>query len=348
MQPVKFSMFAHMERANPGQSYTELYEDFVDLCVTADKGGFDKIWTGEHHGIDFTITPNPFITLADLARQTKNVRLGTGAVIAPYWHPVKLAGEAAQTDVITGGRLELGLARGAYPYEYDRMVPGMDAAEAGRRLREVASLVRPLWDGDCQHTGEFYSFPLTSSSPKPLQDGGPPVWIAAREPESFAFAIEHGFNVQVTPAGKGDAEVAVLKQRFDDACAASPEKPRPQIMVLQHCFVSDDDALIGQVMRDLNYFYTSFGEWFRNVRPVSQAQMKPLSAEELAANPVNAPEALRGNLAIGSATEVIDRIKRYQDMGYDEYAYWMDSGIDPAIKRDALCRFIDEVIPAFS
>ena len=99
-------------------------------------------------------------------------------------------------------------------------------------------------------------------------------------------------------------------------------------------------------MRDLNYFYTSFGEWFRNVRPVFQAQMKPLSAEELAANPVNAPDALRENLAIGSAAQVIERIKRYEDMGYDEYAYWMDSGIDPAIKRDALCRFIDKVIPA--
>ena len=344
---MRFSLFAHMERARPDQTYAELYEDFTDLCVTADQGGFDKIWTGEHHGIDFTITPNPFITLADLARQTKNVRLGTGAVIAPYWHPVKLAGEAAQTDVITGGRLELGLARGAYPYEYDRMVPGMDAAEAGRRLREAASLVRPLWKGDCAHEGEFFSFPATSSSPKPLQEGGPPIWIAAREPESFSFAVESGFNVQVTPAAKGDEGVADLMRRFEAACAAS-NQPRPNVMVLQHCFVSDDESKLEQAATDLNVFYTTFGEWFRNQRPVYQANMEPLTAEELAANPANAPAALRENLAIGTPAQVIDRIKRYQDMGYDEYAYWMDSGMDPAAKRASLCRFIDEVIPAFS
>lgn len=323
------------------------YEDFIDLCVLADQGGFDKIWTGEHHGIDFTITPNPFITLVDVARQTKNVRLGTGAVIAPYWHPVKLAGEAAQTDLITGGRLELGLARGAYPYEYDRMVPGMDAAEAGRRLREVASLVRPLWAGDCSHEGEFYSFPLTSSSPKPLQADGPPIWIAAQEPESFAFAVENGFNVQITPASGGDKSVADLMSRFETACSESSQ-PRPQIMVLQHCFVSTDEAKLEQAAIDLNRFYTAFGEWYRNVRPVTHAQMLPLTAEELAANPANTPAALRENLAIGTPGQVIDRIKRYQDMGYDEYAYWMDSGMDPAAKRESLCRFIDEVIPSFS
>ena len=343
---MKFSMFAHMERATAEQSYAGLYEDFIGLCQLADQGGFDKIWTGEHHGIDFTITPNPFITLADLARQTKNVRLGTGAVIAPYWHPVKLAGEAAQTDVITGGRLELGLARGAYPYEYDRMVPGMDAAEAGRRLREVAGLIRPLWRGDCAHAGEFYRFPMTSASPKPLQDGGPPIWIAAREPESFAYAVENGFNVQVTPAAKGDTGVADLMERFANACAAS-EQPRPGIMVLQHCFVSGDEAETEQAARDLNRFYTMFGEWFRNKRPVRQANMQPLTPADLAANPMNAPAALRQNLAIGTPGQVIDRIKRYQDMGFDEYAYWMDSGMPPAVKRDALCRFIDDVMPAF-
>ena len=75
--------------------------------------------------------------------------------------------------------------------------------------------------------------------------------------------------------------------------------------------------------------------------------MQPLTADELAANPANAPSALRENLAIGTPSQVIDRIKRYQDMGYDEYAYWMDSGMDPAAKRASLRRFIDDVIPAF-
>jgi len=107
---MKFSLFVHMERLNAEQTHSQLYEELVQLCEIADKGGMHAIWTGEHHGMDFTIAPNPFINLADLARRTKNVRLGVGTVIAPFWHPIKLAGEAAMTDIISNGRLELGIA----------------------------------------------------------------------------------------------------------------------------------------------------------------------------------------------------------------------------------------------
>jgi flavin-dependent trigonelline monooxygenase, oxygenase component len=89
---MKFSLFVHMERLDPSQSHESLYREFTDLCEMADRGGFHAIWTGEHHGMDFTIAPNPFINIADLARRTKNVRLGTGTVVAPFWNPIKLAG----------------------------------------------------------------------------------------------------------------------------------------------------------------------------------------------------------------------------------------------------------------
>jgi flavin-dependent trigonelline monooxygenase, oxygenase component len=134
---MKFSLFAHMERLGPEQSHAELYQEFIDLCEMADRGGMHAIWTGEHHGMDFTIAPNPFINIADLARRTKNVRLGTATVVAPFWHPIKLAGEAAMTDIITGGRLDLGLARGAYNFEYQRLAGGMDAMTTGSHLREM-------------------------------------------------------------------------------------------------------------------------------------------------------------------------------------------------------------------
>ena len=161
---MKFSLFVHMERIRDDESHAALYEDFIALCTMADDGGMHAIWTGEHHGMDFTIAPNPFITIADLARRTRRVRLGTGTIVAPFWHPIKLAGEAAMTDVVTGGRLEIGIARGAYAFEYERLMPGMDAQEAGARLREVVPAIRQLWAGDYAHDGEFYRFPATTSS----------------------------------------------------------------------------------------------------------------------------------------------------------------------------------------
>ncbi|MAC92001.1 MAG: LLM class flavin-dependent oxidoreductase, partial [Woeseiaceae bacterium] len=130
---MKFSLFVHMEKTNSSQSYDQLYNEFLSLCKIADDGGMHAIWTGEHHCMDFTIAPNPFLTISDLANKLKHVRLGTGTIIAPFWHPIKLAGESAMTDLITSGRLELGIARGAYSFEYERLMPGMDAWEAGQR-----------------------------------------------------------------------------------------------------------------------------------------------------------------------------------------------------------------------
>ena len=344
---MEFSLFAHMERLTPDQSHAELYEDFISLCKMADEGGMRAIWTGEHHGMEFTIAPNPFLSLMDLAHRTRNVRLGTGTVIAPFWHPIKLAGEAAATDLMTGGRLELGIARGAYSFEYERLMPGLDAWDAGQRMRETAPLLRQLWQGDCAHDGKYNSFPATTSSPKPAQPGGPPIWIAARDPNSHEFAVQNGFNVQVTPLWQGDEEIETLMGRFNDACGGH-DGPRPKILLLHHTYVGTDVGDIDQAVQDLTRYFAYFGAWFQNKRPVSQGLIQALSAEEIAANKMISPEAIRRDLTIGTAQQVIDRLKRYEDLGYDEFALWIDSGMTIDRKRGSLARFIDDVMPAFA
>ena len=343
---MEFSLFAHMERLTPDQPHDVLHREFIDLCKMADDGGMRAIWTGEHHGMEFTIAPNPFLTLVDVAHQTRNVRLGTGTVIAPFWHPIKLAGEAASTDVITGGRVELGIARGAYSYEYERMMPGMDAWEAGQRMRETVPLLRALWAGDCAHDGEFYQFPATTSAPKPMQADGPPIWIAARDPNSHAFGVHNGFNIQVTPLWQGIEEIETLMTRFNEACA-SHDGPRPKIMLLHHTYVGSDADDVALAAQELSRFYCYFGAWFQNKRPVQQGLIATLSEEEMTANTMMSPANMQRDLTIGTAQDVIDRIRRYEDLGYDEYAFWIDSGMSFERKRASLARFIDDVMPAF-
>lgn len=343
---MEFSLFAHMERLTPEQSHEALHEEFIALCQMADDGGMRAIWTGEHHGMEFTIAPNPFLSIVDLAHHTKQVNLGTGTVIAPFWHPIKLAGEAAATDLMTGGRLELGIARGAYSYEYERLMPGLDAWQAGQRMRETAPLLRQLWAGDCAHEGEFYTFPTATSAPKPVQENGPPIWIAARDPNSHEFAVQSGFNVQVTPLWQGMQEIETLMGRFNEAVDGY-DGPRPKIMLLHHTYVASDDADLDRAANELSRFYCYFGAWFQNRRPVSQGLIQALSAQEIAANEIMAPANIRRDLTIGTAGQVIDRIKRYEDLGYDEFSFWIDSGMSPERKRASLARFIDDVMPAF-
>lgn len=345
---MKFSLFAHLERVSAQESQQKLYDEFIALCEIADKGGMHAIWTGEHHGMNFTIAPNPFINLVDLARRTQNVRLGTGTVVAPFWHPIKLAGEAAMTDIICDGRLDVGIARGAYSFEYERLGDDLDAWKAGQMLREMVPAVKNLWRGDYAHEGEYWSFPKTTSAPQPLQQPHPPIWIAARDPNSHDFAVANGCNVQVTPLWLDDGEVESLMERFNTACANHPEKKRPKIMLLRHTYVGDSEADVAQGAKELNAFYNYFGAWFKNERPINQGLIAELSDDDIANHPIYSPDMMRQNNVLGEPEEVIKRLKAYEALGYDEYSFWIDSGMSFARKKASLERFINEVMPAFA
>jgi flavin-dependent trigonelline monooxygenase, oxygenase component len=345
---MKFSLFVHMERVTPDEPEQVLYDQMLELCQIADDGGMHAIWTGEHHGMNFTIAPNPLLNLVDLARRTKRVRLGTGSVIAPFWHPISLAGEAAMADIIMDGRLDLGIARGAYNFEYERIMPGLDAWNAGGRMRELIPAIKGLWEGDYTHDGPYWQFPKTTSSPKPLQPDGPPLWVAARDPNSHEFAVANGCNVQVTPLHLGDEEVASLMDRFKAACAANPQVPRPKIMVLRHAYVADSEADAQLAAQEINRFYCYFGAWFKNDRPISQGLIQQLTEDEIANHPFYSADAMRKNQIIGEPAEVIARLKGYEALGYDEFSFWIDTGMSFARKKASLQRLIRDVMPAFA
>ena len=89
--------------------------------------------------------------LAYLAAKTTTIHLGAGTIIAPFWHLLRVAGECVLLDVISNGRIKVGLARGAYQVEFDRMAGGMPASSGGQALREMVPVVRALWQGDYAH-----------------------------------------------------------------------------------------------------------------------------------------------------------------------------------------------------
>jgi len=345
---MKLSLFVHLERARPGTPHAALHAELETLVGMAEAAGFETVWIGEHHAMEFTIAPNPFVQLAYLAARTRRIRLGTGNCIAPIWHPIKLAGESAMLDVISGGRLDLGLARGAYTFEYDRLLPGLDAMEAGLRMRELVPAVKQLWSGDYAHDGRYWKWPSTTALPTPLQTPRPPIWIAARDPNSHDFAVREGCNVQVTPLAAGDGEVESLMAKFKAACAAHPALPRPRIMLLQHTFVAASEREAAAQAEALSRYYGLFFAWFKNERPIAKGFIAELAPEDQAKLPQYAPDLIRKNLVIGPPAEVIARLKGYERLGYDQYSIWIDSLMPFEAKRRSLALFIREVMPAFA
>ena len=93
--PMRFSLFAHVERFDGATPWPQLYGELQELVQVAEDGGFAAFWTGEHYGMEFTVGPDPLTLLVHLAAQTRSIRLVTGNIVAPFWHPVRLASEAA-------------------------------------------------------------------------------------------------------------------------------------------------------------------------------------------------------------------------------------------------------------
>ncbi len=346
---MKFSLFGHMERYDAAKPHRELLDELVDLIQVAEAGGFTTAWIGEHWGMEFTIAPNPLIYIGYLADKTSTIRLGTGTIIAPFWQPVRLASEAALADLMTGGRLDLGIARGAYQFEFDRVAGGMPAMEGGAHLREMIPALQGLWQGEHEHAGEVYSFPPTVSVPRPIQSPYPPIWVAARDAGTHEFAVEHGCNVQITPLAKGDDEVGDLVRKFDGAVAAHPEHDRPKLMLLRHAYVVDTPAGRETASRAILTWYAYFESWVRNRHLVREGFLPPLSDAEMAAlQPFYTIEQGIANHVIGTPDEVIARLRHYEQLGVDEFSIWIDNTEPHHKKRAMLELWCREVLPAFA
>lgn len=167
---MKFAVAISMERGSPDASMHTVKNNMLEIAKMADEGGFETLWTSEHHTIEATIAPNPFQTLVWLGQHTDRIRLGTGTLAAAYWNPIRLAGRSTFCDHLIGGRLEFGIARGAYQYEFDRMLPGIQQQEGVGYMKELVPAVQKLWQGDYAHDGHYWKFPKTAAVPKPLQN----------------------------------------------------------------------------------------------------------------------------------------------------------------------------------
>ncbi|WP_101834283.1 LLM class flavin-dependent oxidoreductase, partial [Frankia canadensis] len=121
----------------------ELYGAFPELCEEAERLGLDAVWATEHHGFDDDYLPAPLTLLAAAAARTRRVRLGTGIVVAPLHAPAELAEQAAVVDLLSGGRLDLGIGAGYRPPEFD--LYGADIRNRYRDNDARARQIRELW-----------------------------------------------------------------------------------------------------------------------------------------------------------------------------------------------------------
>lgn len=344
---MKFQLAINMERITSDIDMRDVERHTLEMVQIADEGGFDIAWAAEHHALEMTIAPNPFQILTWWAAHTSNIRLGTAVVVAPYWHPINLAGEAALLDLYSGGRLEFGIGSGAYQREFDRMHPGLKQTEGYKYMQEMLPVVKALWRGDCEHDGEFWSFPLATSVPKPLQHPHPPIWVAARAPVTYDYAVKNGCNILSWPLTRPISEVELYKERLDTALAENPGKPRPIFATMRHTVVYDREEDWELPVRAAMLQLGQFENLFKNLGDIVNGFPKVVELSELENRDEYDPKMLHKNLMFGTPEQVIEKLRLYADIGIDHFTYYASLGLGLKEQKHSLELFVSEVMPAF-
>ena len=184
------------------------YADVLDQVQRADEAGFDSVWLRERHfhrdhgGRNFFSAP--MVTAAWIAARTERVRIGLGARILPLDHPIHIAEDAATVDLISGGRLDLGIARIGENDLYQKAF-GLDPAEARSRFVEALELIERAWSGErFSHQGEHYTVPEVEVIPAPAQRPGPPIYLVGISDATLDFGAERGMPLLLAGAQPED------------------------------------------------------------------------------------------------------------------------------------------------
>jgi probable F420-dependent oxidoreductase len=202
------------------------------IAQTAEAVGFESVWTGEHVVLpDPQVPPSPVppetpfldpsVALALVAAHTKRVRLGTGIIILPQRNPLVLAKELASLDVLSAGRLIVGIGVGYLEPEFRAL--GAPFADRGAVTDEYLGAMRAIWgQAKPAYRGRFVSFANVQAHPQPVQQPHPPFVIGGRSAPAFRRAVSQGHGWY----GFG-LDLDATRRALDGLRAAAAETPRP-------------------------------------------------------------------------------------------------------------------------
>ncbi|MGE0540150.1 MAG: LLM class flavin-dependent oxidoreductase [Dehalococcoidia bacterium] len=187
---MQFGLFYLMQR-EPTWSEAAVYETDLAQMTEAEALGYESVWIAEHHFSNYGVCPAPPVLAAHIAAKTQHLRVGMGVTLLPLHDPVLVAEQLAVLDVISGGRVDVGIGRGGTEREYQAF--GAAESESRARVEEGIDLLRRCWSGEpVSFHGQFRTLENIRVGPLPAQRPHPPLYIAANSPDSNQFAARQG------------------------------------------------------------------------------------------------------------------------------------------------------------
>jgi len=335
MRKVKFGYQLDFRNPpNAGRSFADLYRDAFKQIDLAEDLGFDSIWLTEHHFTDDGYLPSMLPMAAAIAARTERVTIGTYVLLAPFIHPLKLAEDAAVVDVISDGRLRLGLGQGYRAEEFDGF--GVPRNQRLGRTVETIEILKQAWTGErFSFDGKYFQFRNVRVLPRPVSQPHPELLWGAGAPKSIrrAAALDLGFACV-----GGRREIGIYLEALK---AAGKDAAHYSIVNSRVVYVADSEDDGWRDTREaLMYQAELYGKWLSAAAGTTD-QSKVLIRPD--------PDRLRRTSVLGTASQVaarLDEILATTPMT-ELIVVTQLPGLDPAKARRSLDRFGAEVLPRF-
>jgi alkanesulfonate monooxygenase SsuD/methylene tetrahydromethanopterin reductase-like flavin-dependent oxidoreductase (luciferase family) len=349
---MKFGLFHSVQLPNPSEQ-DRYYREALEQVLHAERHGYNSVWFTEHHFTRHGIVSATLSVLAYLAGVTDTIRLGTAVTVLPFHNPVQLAEQTATVDLLSNGRLDLGVGRGYQWGEFHRMNIPMD--EASRRFEESMSVVTKAWTATepFDHDGEFWSFNDLTVQPKPVQSPHPPVFVAASSPDSMQRVVRNDWNLLV---GQGETygQVAEQVQHYKNALAEAEKDYAPgRVVVARAMHAAPTTALARQAAEEPFMWFKRTGQ---EVSAPPEHRVDLLPEEFAAYRRRYSPDVqfdfdamCEDVILFGSPDDISHRVQLLHDSGVENIIFFVNfGGIEHRKVLDSLELFAREVMPHFS
>ena len=363
---MKFGLFYQIQVPKPWDEHSEARRiwEALDQIVYAEEMGYDSVWFSEHHFRPvWSHNSAPDLTLAAVSQRTSRIRLGVGVVLAPIHHPLHTAARMATLDILSNGRVDVGLGRTGYPYQ---LTPFGTKLEDTRGMWEEFAQVLPrIWTEEVfSHEGKYYQIPPREVLPKPIQKPHPPLWSACSSENTTRTAAELGLGALVGSEGGPDkvGEVLQLYQQALKQATPTGVSPNSHNALMTAGFCHEDPKEIeGRGTELIGWYLDQQRERARLVwQGVDPATVPPdyqgyyERDMKLAAGP-HPGDATAGEIVkrgtsfcVGTPEQCIEFFERYEAMGVEQV--FLLSAIGPARHEEVmntLTMFGKHVIPHF-
>ncbi|MBI3636461.1 MAG: LLM class flavin-dependent oxidoreductase [Candidatus Rokubacteria bacterium] len=349
---MKFGIFYELQLPRPWTERSEyqLLQDALAQIELADRLGFDYAWAVEHHFLEeYSHCSAPEVFLGAASQRTRRIRLGHGIIQLPTNHPLRVAERVATLDLLTGGRVELGLGEGQGPVELHPF---------GARVREkrdvweeaVRALVPAFTKTTWEWHGRFFDFPARNVLPKPYQKPHPPLWVACSNIATIANAGRWGMGALGFQFVSSDAARAWVNRYYLELTqhqaklADYPTNPNIAMVTGFMCAETDEEAF--EKAAGWTFFVFCLSHYGKNGIP-NPGEGNMWEAYQAWRKTEQAEATLRSGL-IGSSDTIRRRLREFEATGVDQVILLNQAG---RTSHEDICRslemFARDVMPEF-